>query len=292
MLSDPAPDDLSRFFVIGAAKSATTTICAHLAAHPEIVFCDPKEPSFFSFDDNYALGLEYYRSLFNEPTARSRAAGEGSVSYSATGLWPDTAARIAGFAPDARIVYGVRHPLDRIASNVQQRRFTRRIDPGASLLDAMRESPDIVDAGRYASQLRSYHACFDEAQVLVYFFEDFAADPSSTLVMLAAHIGVDPAGFVTDPSLRLNAADEHHGEPRMMWRMRQNRLLRAVVPATALQTARRSVGGRLRRQLPELRWTPEAVEWVRARLEDDVNNFLRLAGRPIDHWRWEPTPTD
>ncbi len=289
MEHERATEDLSWFFVIGAAKAATTTICARLAAHPQVVFCNPKEPSFFSFDDRYALGLEHYRTLYPEPNSESRAAGEGSVSYSATGLWPRTASRIAGFAPEARIVYGVRHPLDRIGSNVQQRRFSRRIDPRATLLQAVRQSPDLVDAGRYATQLRAYHEHFDAKQVLVYFFDDFAADPSPTLAAIAAHVRVDPARFVTGSSLRLNAAEDHEGEPAAMWRLRQNRVLRAIVPRAALHAASRGVRARVRRPIPQERWTPEAIDWVRARLEDDVGEFLRMSGQPIDYWKWEPT---
>ncbi|MEP7334973.1 MAG: hypothetical protein ABI717_04260 [Actinomycetota bacterium] len=35
-------------FVVGAAKSGTTSLWAHLDAHPDIYMSHPKEPHFFS----------------------------------------------------------------------------------------------------------------------------------------------------------------------------------------------------------------------------------------------------
>lgn len=43
------------FFVIGAAKAGTTSLCELLGAHPEVFFSDPKEPQFFTerYDRGY-----------------------------------------------------------------------------------------------------------------------------------------------------------------------------------------------------------------------------------------------
>ena len=52
------------FIVIGAMKSATTTLHEQLARQPGIFMCHPKEPNFFSDDENYARGWGWYGSLF------------------------------------------------------------------------------------------------------------------------------------------------------------------------------------------------------------------------------------
>jgi hypothetical protein len=35
-----------------------------LASHPDIFISEPKEPHFFAKDEVYALGIEWYQSLF------------------------------------------------------------------------------------------------------------------------------------------------------------------------------------------------------------------------------------
>jgi len=52
------------FIIIGAAKSGTTTLCDRLGEHPEIFVSTPKEPKFFSIDDNYKKGVAEYEKIF------------------------------------------------------------------------------------------------------------------------------------------------------------------------------------------------------------------------------------
>ena len=52
------------FIVIGAMKSATTTLHEQLARQPGFAMSRLKEPNFFSDDDMYARGWGWYSSLF------------------------------------------------------------------------------------------------------------------------------------------------------------------------------------------------------------------------------------
>ena len=52
------------FIVIGAMKSATTTLHEQLARQPGIFMSRPKEPNFFSDDENYARGWGWYGVAF------------------------------------------------------------------------------------------------------------------------------------------------------------------------------------------------------------------------------------
>ena len=56
---------LPHFLVIGAMKSATSTLHNQLAAQPGIFMSTPKEPNFFSDDTVYAQGLAWYHGLFS-----------------------------------------------------------------------------------------------------------------------------------------------------------------------------------------------------------------------------------
>ena len=76
---------LPNFLVIGAAKSATTSLCELLGQHPDVFILDPKEPHFFT--RHYELGWKWYKSLFSNAGSYERI-GEGSTSYSQKGLYP------------------------------------------------------------------------------------------------------------------------------------------------------------------------------------------------------------
>ena len=48
------------FFVVGAQKSATTSLFKYLSAHPDIFMPPEKEVSFFSDTDYFERGVEEY----------------------------------------------------------------------------------------------------------------------------------------------------------------------------------------------------------------------------------------
>ena len=64
MPAPPLSDDVfpPRAFLIGAAKSATTTLADLLNQHPHIFLSNPKEPDFFWI--NWDRGIDWYRALF------------------------------------------------------------------------------------------------------------------------------------------------------------------------------------------------------------------------------------
>ena len=43
-------DKLPNFFIVGAAKSGTTSLYHHLCQHPDIFMSPVKEPGYFSWD--------------------------------------------------------------------------------------------------------------------------------------------------------------------------------------------------------------------------------------------------
>ena len=77
----------------------------------------PKEPNFFSIDDVYEKGVDWYASLFADAQPE-QICGEASPSYSRYPRFSRT--RLVGSpscCPDVKIVYIMRHPVDRFYSN-------------------------------------------------------------------------------------------------------------------------------------------------------------------------------
>ena len=110
-------DDFVRpdFIVIGAMKCGTSTVCAYLEDHPNVFMVPNSEPNFFSRDVNFSKGAAWYSALFQSRT-NEVICGEGSNSYSHCTNFPHAASRMASYNPKLKIVYLVRHPLERIIS--------------------------------------------------------------------------------------------------------------------------------------------------------------------------------
>ena len=107
-------DYLPNFIIIGAAKSATTTLTTILPQHPDIFISKPKEPKFFG--RYYKKGWDWYASRFKKGKDFALR-GEGSTMY-ASGLhsFSKTPELMHRYLPDLKLIYIVRHPLDRIVS--------------------------------------------------------------------------------------------------------------------------------------------------------------------------------
>lgn len=52
------------FLVIGAQKSATTTLFKYLEEHPNIYMPPEKEAPFFNLDERFERGIEWYLKEF------------------------------------------------------------------------------------------------------------------------------------------------------------------------------------------------------------------------------------
>ena len=103
------------FIIIGAAKSGTTTLYQYLCRHPQIYMSTPKEPDFFSLDMNYHKGIEWYESLF-DGAKPEQICGEASTTYSRWHQHPKAAERISQYLPKVKLIYIMRHPVDRAYS--------------------------------------------------------------------------------------------------------------------------------------------------------------------------------
>lgn len=210
------------FFVLGAAKSGTTSLCRALARHPDVHFSSPKEPVFF--EREYDRGLDHYRREYFAGWDGESAVGEGRVFHL---FLPFVPARIHAHFPDARLVAVLRNPVDRARSHwwhrvsrgyerrsfgeaVEEeldrlragRRFEPALDPAAwernfypGTRGTHRDVRDVpyVEMGHYAEQLGRYADTFGRSRLRVLRFDDLVRDPAPRLRELWRFLGVDPA---------------------------------------------------------------------------------------------------
>ena len=287
-MSSPGPRNELRpdFLVIGAEKAGTTTLHDLLDHHPDISMSDPKEPSFFCQPALYAKGWDWYRGFFANATGR--VIGEASPAYSMDADFPGTADRIARDLPNAKLIYIVRDPVERLESAWMWYRAHGRHKLGQRAfppLDrSVHEVPGLIDASRYWHQLSLYRAHFAEEQILVLFLEDMRRDPVVTLGQAFDFVGVDPTAPIEEPHHVANESAGQRMDTDFVSR------LRTVGPLEALRqrspaVVRRAAASILKRKITgRPSWDPRTLGWVQDQLRDDAADLLRHAGKAADFW--------
>ncbi|MCB9846850.1 MAG: sulfotransferase [Phycisphaeraceae bacterium] len=274
---------LPNYLVIGAQKSATSSVCDLLAAHPEAFMTDPKEPYFFSHDEVWSKGLAWYESLFAGAEG-CKAIGEGSTTYTQPSLYPHAAERIASTLPDARLIYIVRHPLERIRSHWMHLRTKgnrERTPFNAAVRSGLH---GYLDNTLYSRQIDIYRARYPDERILALFFEDFRRDPDALMRRVFEFLGIDPDFRLSDAGKPRHVSAQGRIDTPVLTPLRRIPgfgALRDALPAGL----RERVRGVLKKPVGERpEYDDETRRWVIAQLAQDNREFLRRYGKPDDYW--------
>lgn len=108
------PKNKVNLFLVGAAKSGTTSLWSALGRHPDIYITENelyKEPAFFC-ELGSKIGIDTYHRLF-EKGERCKYRLDASTAYLTS---PEAAERIYRYNPDAKILIILRNPIERAYS--------------------------------------------------------------------------------------------------------------------------------------------------------------------------------
>lgn len=271
---------LPNFLVIGAMKAGTTSLHRYLREHPQVFMPEEKELDFFVAEKHWARGRSWYEARFAAADG-AVAVGEASPTYAMHPQFPGVADRVAELLPHARLVYSVRHPIERMRSHYlhEVEKGRERAPIGRALVTDRR----YLDASRYATQLERYLDHFPAEQVRVITAEQLRDDRSATVRSVLAFLGVDP-----DRPGGLALDREYH-------RTSDKRVRRPLVDAALRVPGTRSLAGLAPRPLRRLASRgvtagqptaiPEGVEArLRAELRDDVARLRAHLGEGFDGW--------
>lgn len=179
---------LPNLIIIGAQKCGTSGLHYYLGLHPEVSMSNPKELNFFIAERNWGRGLEWYSRHF-DPSARCR--GESSPNYAAFPQHMGVPERMAEVVGDAKLIYIVRDPLDRIAAHYVHN-FAKRREKGSLRETLLHPNTSYVARSQYFTQLQRFLEHYDREQVLVIENCDLRDDRAATLRRVFEFAGVDP----------------------------------------------------------------------------------------------------
>lgn len=270
------------YFVIGGPKCGTSTLCNLLGQHPDVFMSDPKEPHFFGRNVPEKT-WQWYLGLF-ENAGSASAVGEGSTSYTHPEIIEDVAQQLRAFAPDARLIYIVRHPLKRIESDWRMRRFQGWA--ASDINDAvLEEGTTLIGHSRYWSWLVVYRRYFPDDQILVLFLEDLVEHPAEVMARCFKQLKVTVDVSVDLTEATRNQSDDFRmGGPvfRALRKILPRRVTRRFLPAWMRRTAVRLM---TRRPDLSLEWIPEVRASVVDELREESERLLRHCAKPRDFWR-------
>jgi Sulfotransferase domain len=215
----PRLEHLPNFVVVGAMKAGTTSLYHYLRPHPQVFMPKIKELDFFADGMNWARGLDWYRHQFATAPREAVALGEASTVYTKFPRYDGVAERMAKVVPDVRLIYVVRHPIDRIRSH-----YEHRVASGAEtapMEDAVFENPIYIDYSRYALQVEQYLEHFPREQLLIVSSEELRHHRESTMRRVYGFLAVDPDYLAPTLGQEFYKTGQRRTYPPVVWSVRQ-----------------------------------------------------------------------
>lgn len=259
------------FIIIGAMKAATSTLQAQLMAQSGIYGTEVKEPNFFSNDEVFALGESWYSGLY-DGAGKSDIVGEASSHYAKLPRYPDTVKRAQAYAPGAKIIYLMRHPVDRLVSHYIHNWSMGYVGRDVGLEVAVQEYDNFVAYSQYGLQLKPWIESFGKSNVLPVFFDRLVHHSESELSRICSFIG-----YLGEPKWVRGQEPKNVSSQRMR-RFPFDSLFiesKAAIWARSLmpKRVRELVKSRLRMER-----RPELLDSTRARLERTFDQDLEVVG--------------
>ncbi len=282
---------LPTFFVIGAAKSGTSSLHSYLDQHPEVQMSTSKEPRFFAGPDrgipyppDKIWGQNEYEQLF-DPVFRVR--GESSTDYAAHPRRQGSAKRIKELVPEAKLVYLVRDPIARTISHYKMGvALMGERRPLEEALEALNPLSPYLASSLYATQVELYREHFPAERMLVVDQGDLLSHPAATLRRIFAFLDVEPeAGRIGTRENLLDSAQWRTYSPEYLEFVNRN-----VAPR--VQWVPKGFRRSVRRAVEHVLWPPldtpsidgEVGERLRATLAEEATRLRQLTGLEFPTW--------
>lgn len=310
-------EKLPNFFVVGAAKSGTTSLYEYLKLHPEVYMAPIKETHHFSTDidssrfrANYGRSLNKDLSKFLEGDMREgifhafvkdwneyvllfknvmneKAIGEVTNSY----LFSEVAAKnIKEKFPGAKIIMMLRNPVDRAFSHyLMDLRIGYETEDFMSALkkDIARDpkgwgiSNMYLEIGQYSNQVKRFMQIFPKEQLRIYLFDDFIKNPEATMKDMFRFLGVTENTEI-DFGKKYNPSfiPKNKFISKLNTQKRIKDWLKGVLPKSVKSKFKKTLY--TDKNLPKIK--PEERKFLQDIFREDVTRLSELIHRDLSLW--------
>ena len=266
----PKPD----FIIIGAMKSATSTLHEQLALQPGFYMSTPKEPNFFSDDAIYSMGLDWYSNLFANAEPGD-ICGESSTHYTKLPDYPLTLERMQAYLPSVKLIYVVRDPIDRLISHYMHQWSQNVIK--TDINQAIDQFDELINYSCYSMQITPFIQQYGAENIHIVFSEALRVRPQYEFEKVAKFLGYSkpviwyedlPEQNVSSQRVRrFNGYNLIVNNPVLAW------VRRTFIPQSLRDAVKKSLTLKQRPQIDELH---------KQKLKQIFNEDLSILGKLIE----------
>ena len=297
-------DKLNTFpnlFIVGAAKSGTTSLHNYLNQHPDVFMCTPKEPHFLI---NNEIGEERipvgvcskneYLNLFQEGKEK-RYRGESSVMYL---MFPEVVIPKINqqFGEDCKIIIMLRNPIERAYSGFQHvKRYNVKEDctdfKSAWSISEERyfSNPEMTPASRYKElglyykQVKSYLDGMKNVHIIIY--DDYQNDFKNEMIKVFDFLGINNINIDSDKR-HMEGGWQWEDEKMKRLLTKKNAIksvLKVLIPFKGLRKSiRQKIQNRNTLVVPKI--SDEDKNMLQRFYKKDVKKLSDLLEKNLNYW--------
>ena len=290
------------FYILGAAKAGTTTLYDLLKQHPEVFLSFDKEPMFFSRDDYYSRGLDWYLKTFYSHSEDFPVRGEASPHYL---YWAEKVASRIYYAHEktpVKFIVVLRNPVDRayswywnmIADGREELSFIDALKAEEERLDANNEELEYFGSmrygylrgGGYVSQIQSFLNFFSEEQFLFLLQDDLKNDFDEVIQKTCRFLGVSSSFEVKPRKSNLAGLPRSRNVQKLIRNTSALKdFFKPFIPNTLRHQIKTFLLGvnKKKKQYPNM--NEEARNFLKLYYQKDIISLSDILARDLSDWR-------
>ncbi|MCM2681486.1 sulfotransferase family protein [Echinimonas agarilytica] len=275
---------LPDIIVIGAMKCGTSSLHRYLDVHPDISMSKKKEVDFFIDRKNWTKGLCWYQNQFH---GEAKLYGESSPNYTMYPTFQGVPERMHSVVPNAKLIYVVRDPIERLVSHYQHQWYDGRKSQTLEQTLNSKERNHYLATCSYYNQIEQFLKFYPASQLLVLSVEQLKLDRDLTMHQVFEFLGVDP-NVTLD-----NLESEYHKTsdkvrvtgPLSFLQSKSGagqvfrKTVRAIVPSSMLKKA-----GQILTKKPDVALSETTLQSLKDELKPDVEKLRAYSGLSLDKW--------
>lgn len=269
--------------IIGSAKSGTTSLFSYLSEHPSICECYVKEPRYFSTDDIWKNGLDWYKKLWNWDPNKHKIALEATPLYSCYPTYPLTVERMNSSGLNFKFIYILRDPIERIESHLSFDMLYEGFNNGYNRT-ANSVPKHLIDYSKYFMQLEEYTKIFDLNNIKIIDFTELKTNPLKLLNDVTEFLELDYYEYKNYDVKHNESTGKFYPHPYWI-KLRKNNKLKIIATKIIPYNIRSKINNKLGKVLDQnIKLTETQREYVINELEYDLKSLKKHYNFDIDKW--------
>ncbi len=298
----PNFDRMPNLFIIGAAKAGTTALYDYLTQHPQVFLSRVKEPMFFSRDEHYARGLDWYEDVYFEGAEDYPVRAEATPHYL---YWSEKVAprikEVYGDRP-VKFIVSFRDPVSRAYSwywnMVREGRedltFEEALRVEESRLEQNRH--ELYQLGsmvygysagsRYASLLQPFLRLFPATSFFFVFQDDLKSHVNETCREIFEFLGIEP-------SIQINTSNSNPAAmPRSRFlhktlrrRSSFKEFIKPFIPTRVRRPLKKKMMHVNLKETPYVPLDPQLAHELRLNYKTEIETLEKITGRELSSWK-------